>query len=63
MMHHSGCNSFLADMLSPFDYTSMLETSKIYGRIIKWTQHIGFLTLAGMYPVIEGNRGKDLKEG
>ena len=30
---------------------------------IKWTQHIGFLTLAGMEQVVEGNLGNDLKEG
>ena len=34
-----------------------------HGRIIKWTKHIGFLTLAGMYPVVEGNHRKDLKKG
>ena len=33
------------------------------GRIIKWTQHIGFLTLAGIAPVVEGNHGNDSKEG
>ena len=26
-----------------------------HGRIIKWTQHIAFLTLAGMALVVEGN--------
>ena len=26
MMQHSNCDSFLADMLSPFDSTSMVET-------------------------------------
>ena len=35
----------------------------MYGRIIKWTQHIGFLTLAGMDRVVEGNHRNDLKEG
>ena len=34
-----------------------------HGCIIKWTQHIGFLTLAGMERVIEENHGNDLKEG
>ena len=34
-----------------------------HGRIIKWTQRIGFLTLAGMERVVEGNHGNDLKEG
>ena len=32
-----------------------------HGRIIKWTLRIGFLTLAGMDPVVEGNRGIDSK--
>ena len=32
-----------------------------HGRSIKWTYHIGFLTLAGMDPVIEGNHGKNSK--
>ena len=36
---------------------------QIHRRIIKWTRHIGILTLSGMYLVIEGNRGKDSKEG
>ena len=35
----------------------------IHGRIIKWNQHIGFLTLAGMAQVVEGNHGNDSKEG
>ena len=35
----------------------------MHGRIIKWTQHIGFLRLAGMERVVEGNRGNNLKEG
>ena len=30
---------------------------------IKWTQHIGFLTLARKERVVEGNHGNDLKEG
>ena len=34
-----------------------------HGRIIKWTQHISFLTLAGMERVVVGNHGNDLKEG
>ena len=34
-----------------------------HGRIIKWTQHIGFLTLAGIVPVVEGNHGNHSKEG
>ena len=32
-------------------------------RIIKWTQHIGFLTLAGIERVVEENHGNNLKEG
>ena len=28
---------------------------------ISWTRHIGFLTLAGMDPVVEGNHGKHSK--
>ena len=32
-----------------------------HGRIIKWTLHVGFLTLAGMDPVVEGNHGKNSK--
>ena len=34
-----------------------------HGCIIKWTQHIGFLTLAGMARVVEGNHGNNSKEG
>ena len=34
-----------------------------HGRIIKWTQHIGFLTLAEMARVVEGNHGNNSKEG
>ena len=30
--------------------------------IIKWTQQIGFLALAGIAPVVEGNYGNDSKE-
>ena len=36
---------------------------KEHGRIIKWTQHIGFLTLAGTAPFVEGNHGNDSKKG
>ena len=35
----------------------------LHGRIIKWTQHIDFLTLAGIERVVEGNHGNDFKEG
>ena len=38
-----------------------MENELGYGRIIKWTKHIGFLTLAGMAPVVEGNHGNDFK--
>ena len=34
-----------------------------HGRIIKWTHHIGFLTLAEMAQVVEGIHGNDSKEG
>ena len=33
-----------------------------HGRSIKWTLHIGFLTLAGMDSIIEGNHGKNSKK-
>ena len=38
--------------------------SKYYqhGCIIKWTQHIGFITLIGMAHVVEGNHENDSKE-
>ena len=39
------------------------EPNNIHERIIKWTQRIGFLTLAEMAPVVKGNHGNDLKEG
>ena len=32
-----------------------------HGRIIKWTQHIGFLALAGMERVLEENHGGNCK--
>ena len=32
-----------------------------HGRIIKWTQHTGFLTIAGMARVVERNHGNDSK--
>ena len=35
---------------------------KSHGRIIKWTQHVSFLTLAGMEWVVEGNHRNDSKE-
>ena len=37
-------------------------TTLDHGRIIKWTQHIGFLTLAEITQVVEGNHGNDSKE-
>ena len=40
-----------------------IGTRYYHGRIIKWTQHIGFLTLAGMVRVAEGNHGNYSKEG
>ena len=33
-----------------------------HGLIIKWTQHIGVLTLAGMARVVEGNYGNNSKK-
>ena len=33
----------------------------MHGRIIKWIQHIGFLTLGDMAPVVEGNHWKNSK--
>ena len=45
---------FVANMVALFD---------AHGRIIKWTQHIGFLMLVGMERIVEGNHGNDLKEG
>ena len=41
----------------------MIKISQSHGRIIKWGQHIGFLTLAGMARIVEGNHGNDSKEG
>ena len=38
-------------------------TCKNHGLIIKWTQHIDFLTLAGTASVEEGNHGNNSKEG
>ena len=35
----------------------------MHGRIIKWTQHTGFLTLAEIAQVVEYNHGIDSKEG
>ena len=37
------------------------EVFQDHKHIIKWTRHIGFLTLAGMDPVVEGNHGKNSK--
>ena len=48
-----------AKLKSIYDFFDCLPR----GRIIKWTQHIGLLTLAGISPVVEGNHGNDLKEG
>ena len=38
-------------------------TGILHGRINKWTQHLGFLTLAEMARIVEGNHGNDSKEG
>ena len=32
-----------------------------HGRIIKWTQHTGFLTLAGKALIVEGDHRNDSK--
>ena len=40
----------------------MFVYSNIHGRIIKWTHHIGFLTLVGVATVVEGNHANDSKE-
>ena len=44
------------------DYLKFCFLGSTRGRIIKWTQLIGFLTLTEMERVIEGNHGNDLKE-
>ena len=35
----------------------------MHRRIIKWTQHVGLLTLAEIAQVIEGNHVNDSKKG
>ena len=35
----------------------------MHERITKWTQHISYLTLAGIEQVVEGNHENNLKEG
>ena len=45
------------------DYLKFCFLGSTRGRIIKWTQLIGFLTLAVMERVVEGNHGNNLKEG
>ena len=40
-----------------------LHSTFPHERIIKWTQHIRFITLAEMERVVEQNQGNDLKEG
>ena len=55
--------SYLLDMDEHHSHTYNFDTSaKRQGRIIKWTYHTGFLTLAGMDPIAEGNHGNDSKE-
>ena len=41
----------------------MKNATIFHKHIINWSQHIGFLTLAEMAQVIEGNHGNDFKEG
>ena len=38
------------------------QVSSVHGPIIKWTQHIGFLTLTGMTLVVERIMGTILKK-
>ena len=51
------------------DFVPLRQLSRVHpswldhGHTIKWTQHIGFLTLAQMVRVVEGNHGNDSKEG
>ena len=47
------------DFICGFDSIS-INVSKCHG-LIKWTQHIGFLTLARMARFVEGNHGNDFK--
>ena len=44
-------------------FLTLADTCHCHGHIIKWTQHIGILTLVGMEQVVKGNHGNDLKEG
>ena len=51
------------DIYKKYFYTLVDKNSldKNHGRIIKWAQNIGFLILAGMTRVVEGNHGNDSK--
>ena len=40
-----------------------ISTRLLHGQIIIWTSHIDFLTLTEMDAVVEGNHGKNIKEG
>ena len=51
---------FIFDLLMTYKKLNKLTTSTFdRGCIIKWTQHIGFLTLAGIATVVEGKHGND----
>ena len=52
-MYNSLCTEILL-------YVEKIPIS-IHGLIIKWTQHKGFITLAGMALVVERNHGNDSK--
>ena len=54
--------SFQLSASYPQDLPKLLFFCPAHGRIIKWTQHVSFLTLAVMERVVEGNYGNDLKE-
>ena len=40
-----------------------VSVKDMHGGIIKWIYHIGFLIMAQMERIVEGNHGNDLKEG
>ena len=52
-------DTFVFFFSNNFDAIFMdINSIKNHGRIIKWTQHISFLTLAGNARVVEGNDSK-----
>ena len=67
-LKNQGIKNIIKNHLIVFGIVKILSIlskniEKNHGRIIKWTQHIGFLTLAGMERVVEGNHGNDSKKG